>query len=291
MKITDCIGKKEFITIIEFLPPQYPNLDKLEGHVRSIQDYTQFISLTSKPGALNSLYVAGLLELGRGIKTNFIPHITLREFGNSHEMVCSLIMASATAGIDNLFVMSGDSFSTNESVYNYTSELVKFISDMNEGTSPYLKKKVEPTNFCIGVVASQYRDRKTELRVLEAKKEAGAEYAILQMCFDPHAPDEYSYKLFCEELQNYLGCDFPVIAGIPIPDKSTIDFAEGSAESDPIYMPEIVKKRILQSADDKLERIEIAREILDYFRSKTDVPGVDIFSRGSVKLAKEVLKE
>jgi methylenetetrahydrofolate reductase (NADPH) len=285
VKVSDCILKKVFTTIVEFLPPVDSSLEKLKNDVYSIQDYTDFISLTSKPGSADSMMTAANLMVDKSIKMNFISHLTLRGVGRSEEMAYSLCTTAAMFGVDNLLVMRGDSFDAHKSDYNYASQLVKKISDMNKGINPYRKKRVKPVDFCIGVVANQYRqDEKEELKALKAKIDAGAKYVILQMCFEVD-----SYKLFCERAFDYLGRRVPIFPSVPVPDKSTIRFVEKLGSVDEICVPEHVKKRIEGVTNDREEGIKIAREILNELRYDIGVPGVDIISRGDLNLALRVL--
>jgi 5,10-methylenetetrahydrofolate reductase len=294
MKVTDFTKKGEFVKIVELLPPKELNLDKLEQRVSLIQDHADFISLTSKKEAyaVTSLDAASSLSLRGAVRAEFIAHITLIEFGEIRELPFIRLMGAHRFGVGNLLVMRGDGEFAGGS-YCYACDLVKAICDMNRGTDPS-GNRCEPTDFCIGAVISQYRDREEEFKAARAKRINGAEYFITQMCFDPYCEgrhEEYSYPAFCERLFDFLGERVPVIAGVPIPDRSTIRFIEEKGATDPIYIPDAVRRRILESKDDKEERITIAREVLSYFRDDIGVPGVDVFSTGNVKLASRILEE
>jgi 5,10-methylenetetrahydrofolate reductase len=292
MKVIDCIDKGEFVTIVELLPPKELNIDKLERYVSSIQGITRFVSLTSKKEAyaITSLDAASALGMRGAIETDFIAHITLIEFGEIRELPYIRLKSAAQFGVRNLLVMRGDGEFSGGG-YRYACVLVETIHNMNAGIDPR-GQKCEPTDFCIGAVISQYRDRKEEFNAAREKRRCGAEYFITQMCFDPFCTGQYpqhSYEAFCRDLYDHLGERVPVIAGVPIPDKSTIGFIHDKQGEDPIFMPDTLEERIHNCENDRDERITIAREILAYLRDATDAPGVDIFSIGNVKLARRVL--
>jgi|GEM_PF-3476942 len=288
MKVSEFLKKGRFITIVEFLPPIDSSLERLKEDIRLIQDRTDFISLTSKPGSANSIMTAANLLSDPSVRTNFIPHLTLRGVGRSEEMAYSLCTTAAMFGIDNLLVMRGDGFEPEKCDYRYASQLVARIKEMNQGINIFRKARIKPTDFCIGVVANQYReDIKEELKALKAKFASGAEYVILQMCFDIA-----SYRSFCQQAFDYLGREVPILPSIPIPDRSTIRFIEKKlGRVDPIRMPDQVKRRIEKAEDDREEGIRIAKELLSGFKEDKNVPGVDVISRGDLNLALSVLQE
>ncbi|MCK4830564.1 methylenetetrahydrofolate reductase [bacterium] len=285
MKVTDRIRENGFATIIEFLPPMGHRLGRLRSDIGTIQKYADFVSLTSKEGRAGSLFTALMLKK-EFEDIDIVPHVTLREWSSS-EIVHGMLMGAAMADMDNILVMRGDRLDPEKSAHRCSSQLVEEISGLNNGKCRYRKRISEPTHFNIGVVANQYRESREELTALKQKIDAGAEYVILQMSFDP----ERDYFPFRERAYDFLGRDdIPIIPSIPIPDKSTIGFVEKKLQGvDAIKIPKGVKRRILSAKDDRAEGIEIAREILCQVRDKA--PGVDILSRGSKDLVYEVLRD
>jgi 5,10-methylenetetrahydrofolate reductase len=285
MKVTDCIKKNGFATIVEFLPPMGHRLERLRGDVGAIRKYTDFISLTSKEGRAGSLFTALMLK-NEFRDIDIVPHVTLREWGSS-EIVHGMLMGAAMADMDNILVMRGDGFDPGKSAHSCSSQLVEEICGLNNGRCRYRKRASEPTHFNIGVVANQYRKDREELTALKQKVDAGAEYVILQMSFEP----ERDYFPFRERAYEFLGReDIPIIPSIPIPDKSTIGFVEKRLRDvDSIKIPKGVKRRILSARDDQAEGIEMAREILCQVRERA--PGVDVLSRGNKDLVYQVLRD
>ncbi|HEX9746389.1 MAG TPA: methylenetetrahydrofolate reductase [bacterium] len=292
MKVTDYIAENRFVTIVELLPPKKLNLDKLEKSVASLQPLCDFISLTSKKEAYacTSLDTAASLSVRHTVETKFLAHITIMEFGEIRELPFIRILGSSNFGIENFLVMRGDGEYHGGS-YRYSSDLVRAIHDMNMGVDPY-GRQCTPTDFCIGAVVSQYKNRDKELEIARVKRENGADFFITQMCFDPFWEGEtnkYSYTQFRKDLHEFLGEDVPVIAGVPIPDRSTINFVKSKKGEDPMYFPGALEERLNSASEDQEERIKVAQEILVYLRDVAKAPGVDVFTIGKAKLARKVL--
>lgn len=102
-------------------------------------------------------------------------------------------------------------------------------------------------DFCVGVAAfctphAESKDADLDARILVDKAEAGAEFAITQLFFEP---DQY-FDLV--DRVRALGCDIPIIPGImPVTNvKQLAKFAELSGHE----LPQLVIDRLTAVADD-----------------------------------------
>jgi methylenetetrahydrofolate reductase (NADPH) len=116
--------------------------------------------------------------------------------------------------------LQGDSIKTEPNFvpeqdgHNYANELVEQIVNLNNGN--YLDEdltNVKETNFCIGVAGYPEKhikapNRKTDLRYLKKKVDAGAEYIVTQMFFDNAV-----YFRFVDDCKA-AGINVPIIPGL-----------------------------------------------------------------------------
>jgi methylenetetrahydrofolate reductase (NADPH) len=216
IKITDLIERHEFTLSAEIMPPR--NGSGAGGVLTQIQQLTeagaQYLAVTK--GAGGSLR-GGSLPIAQTIKTQFqtpcIAHFTCRDL--LAEEVENQLIDHHLFGIRNILALRGDppegtEWKTREGSYQFAYQLVEQIRLLNDGK--YLERngfKIEDrekTEFCIGVAC--YPDHPTaneRVEFFKRKVDAGAEFAISQMLFDPD-----SYARFLDET---AGCAIPVLPG------------------------------------------------------------------------------
>jgi methylenetetrahydrofolate reductase (NADPH) len=175
--------------------------------------FLERISIKKRPGTVG---ICAAIMNKYGIDA--VPHIicggfTKEETENAHIDLNLL-------GIDNVLALQGDSIKTEPNFvpeqdgHAYASELVQQIVQLNNGN--YLDEdlnNVKETNFCIGVAGYPEKhitapNRKTDLRFLKKKVDAGAEYIVTQMFFDNKA-----YFRFVDDCRE-AGITVPIIPGL-----------------------------------------------------------------------------
>ncbi|PKQ31376.1 MAG: methylenetetrahydrofolate reductase [NAD(P)H] [Actinobacteria bacterium HGW-Actinobacteria-2] len=145
-------------------------------------------------------------------------------------------------------------------------------------------------DFCVGVAAfpdahPEHHDFDLDARILAAKEQAGAEFAITQLFFDADA-----YFRLVERVRA-LGCELPIIAGImPVTNISQIErFASFSGAE----LPAPVVSRLRAVADDPAAvrevGVEIAVELCDRLLAG-GAPGLQFFTQNRSKATAEILR-
>jgi methylenetetrahydrofolate reductase (NADPH) len=143
-------------------------------------------------------------------------------------------------------------------------------------------------DFCVGVAAfpdahPERSDLDLDARVLVAKAEAGASFAITQLFF---TADDYFALV---DRVRALGCDIPIIPGImPITNvRQMIRFAELSGAA----LPTSVTDRINEVADDddQVRRvgIRIGTELSEELLSR-GAPGLHFFTQNRSRATREI---
>lgn len=219
-KITDVLAEGRFTLSAEVIPPrngceQESILSSIESLVRA---GAQFLSVTK--GAGGSLR-GGSLPIALAIKERFavpaIAHFTCRDLAPAD--IENQLMDHHYFGVRNILALRGDppsdqpDWKPREGSLRYAYELIERIRALNEGA--FLSRpeerggfERERTDFCVGCAV--YPEAPTPLEragYFQKKIEAGAEYAITQMCFD-----EDAYARFLDECGSFAG-GIPVLPG------------------------------------------------------------------------------
>lgn len=239
MKITEHIkgAKGKTLFSFEIIPPQKgQNIQKLYDNIDPLMEFKPpFIDVTTsreehvyieKPGGLLQKKVTRMRPGTVGIcaslmnkyQIDTVPHVLCGGF--TREETEYVLVDCHYLGIDNVMALRGDAMK-DEAIFQakvegnqYASELVKQISDLNQGK--YLHEIIETTykaNFCIGVAGYPEKHMEapslaSDLRRLKEKIDLGAEYVVTQMFFD-----NKKYFEFVEAARE-AGIDVPIIPGI-----------------------------------------------------------------------------
>jgi len=225
--VIDIISQKKFTYSAEIIPPRN-GTDFLEvfSFIRDLKkgDF-DFISVTH--GAGGSLR-GGTLPIAYHTQSQFgmtsIAHLTCR--GNSREELENILIDHHYFGLHNILALRGDppdginsDFKNVSGGFHYAWELVELIKNLNEGNyltrEGYDKEKVKTgmkTRFCIGVASYPDDHSGKDIEYLKVKKDAGANFSITQLVFDPER-----FFSFYEKVDKQVAAGFPVFPGIRIP--------------------------------------------------------------------------
>ncbi|HSP13749.1 MAG TPA: bifunctional homocysteine S-methyltransferase/methylenetetrahydrofolate reductase [Thermoanaerobaculia bacterium] len=287
-------GKKiaagEFVTTIEITPPKGPNPDKMIDSVRAIkQAGVDAVNVPDGPRAQNrmgAIAVAVLLQQRVGIET--VLHYCCRD--RNLLGMHSDLLGCAALGLHNLLLITGDPpkmgpYPEATAVFDIDSiGLTNMVSLMNRGLDLGGNPFGEPTCFTIGVgVNPGHLDLDYELRRLDWKVKAGAEYAITQPVFDAGQLETFLRRI--EDMK------LPVVAGIwPLLSYRNAQFMNNEVPGVSVPDDVIERMRIASEKGKEFglrEGVAIARETLERVRGA--VAGVQVSApMGRVDLALQV---
>ena len=284
------IANGEFVTTIEITPPKGPNPDAMIHGVESIKAAgVDAVNVPDGPRAQNrmgAIAVAVLLQQRVGIET--VLHYCCRD--RNLLGMHSDLLGCAALGLHNLLVITGDPpkmgpYPEATAVFDIDSiGLTNMVSLMNRGLDLGGNPFGEPTCFTIGVgVNPGHLDLEYELRRLDWKVKAGAEYAITQPVFD------------VRQLEHFLGriehMQLPIVAGIwPLLSYRNAQFMNNEVPG--VSVPDEVMERMRIAGEKSKEHamhegVAIARETLERVRGR--VAGVQVSAPlGRVDLALQV---
>ncbi|MFZ2493427.1 MAG: bifunctional homocysteine S-methyltransferase/methylenetetrahydrofolate reductase, partial [Thermoanaerobaculia bacterium] len=241
------LAKGEFVTTIEITPPKGPNPDALIASVVAIKAAgVDAVNVPDGPRAQNrmgAIAVSVLMQQRVGIEP--ILHYCCRD--RNLLGMHSDLLGCAALGVRNLLLITGDPpkmgpYPDATAVFDIDSiGLTNMVSLMNRGLDLGGNPFGEATRFTIGVgVNPGHLDLEHELRRLDWKVKAGAEYAITQPVFDPRLLEQFLDRI--ESLR------LPVVAGIwPLLSYRNAQFMNNEVPG--VSVPE-----------DVLERMRIASE-------------------------------
>lgn len=271
------------LSSFEFFPPK--SEDESERLWRTIHHLTplepDFVSVTYGANGSNrdrTIHLTRRLAHDSDFRT--MGHLTCAS--QSTDELVSTIESYRDSGMKHVLAVRGDmpggpteTFVPHPRGLANATELVRLVKEVGD--------------FCVGVAAfpdahPQAKDPALDARLLVAKAEAGAEFAVTQLFFDADA-----YFRLVDRVRA-LGCDLPIIPGImPITLYSQVRrFAEFSGAA----LPAAVVARLDEVADDPAAVREVGTSIgVDLARRLLagGAPGLHFFTQNRSAATRSIL--
>ncbi|MFC0624341.1 methylenetetrahydrofolate reductase [NAD(P)H] [Kribbella deserti] len=275
-------GTKSFS--FEFFPPKTPEAEEvLWRAIREIEQLRPtFVSITYGAGGSTRDGTIRVTErVAQDTSLTPIGHLTC--VAHSRDELRSVIGAYAGAGVRNVLALRGDppggptkEWIAHPDGLNHAVELVSLVRELGD--------------FCVGVAAfpdkhPEAADLDADARVLVAKAEAGADYAITQMFF---RADDY-FRLV--DRVAALGCEMPILPGImPVTNVKQI---QRMAELTGMALPTEVTDRLYAVDGDpaavRAVGIEIATDLSDRLLAG-GAPGIHFITLNRSTATREVFQ-
>ena len=266
----------------EFFPPKdEAGEQQLWQAITELEPYgPTFVSVTYGAGGTTRDRTVAITErIAR--ETSLLPVAHLTCVGHTTDELTAILDDLARAGVDHVMALRGDPpggpgtpWTPTEGGLTYANELVALIrqrADMRIGVAAFPEGHVEAA------------DLEADARVLKAKYDAGAEFAVTDMVL--RASD---YVALVERAQA-IGADLPIIPGImPILNLRSM---ERMVEFSGRQLPEEVTSRLVPLAEDpaalRAEGIVIATELCEALLD-AGAPGLHFFTLNRSKATREI---
>jgi methionine synthase / methylenetetrahydrofolate reductase(NADPH) len=267
--------KKQFVTLVELVSPKGVSPAQQILKTRKLHQFgIDAINIPDGPRAsarMSALALAVILQKEVGIET--VLHFACRD-RNVIGMQSDLLGAWAL-GLRNILAITGDppklgNYPNATAVFDVDAiGLTNLINRLNHGLDLAGNPIGDPTGFTIGVgVNPGAINLDEELRRLDWKIEAGAEYMITQPVFDLKILERFMKRI--EHIK------LPLLCGIwPLVSYRNAEFMNNEVPG--ASVPEDILDRMRRTTTKEegfLEGVKIARET--YERVKPDVAGVQL---------------
>ncbi len=256
------LGRGEFLTMVEIVPPKGTDIRKEVEGARFLKSVgVDAVNIPDSPRASARMSNQALsLLIQREVGIEAILHYTCRD-RNVLGIQSDLLGADAV-GIRNLICITGDppkmgNYPDATAVFDVDAiGLVNVVHNLNRGMDIGGNPIGSGTGFVIGVGANPgHTDLEEEIRRFEYKVQAGAEYAVTQPVFD--------LRLLENFLRRIEHCRVPVVAGIwPLVSVRNAEFMKNELR---VSVPDSILERMARAQNPEAARAEgvaIAREML-----------------------------
>ena len=278
----------QFVTIVEVPPSRGHDATEAVAAACALRDHhVDVVAVPDGPrsGArLSALSLAVLMSQQHGIET--LLQYSCRD--RNLLGIQSDLLGAHALGLRNILGITGDARSLGDipdatAVFDVDSiGLTNVVNRLNHGLDIGGQSIGAPTRFHAGVMANPSRDLDQELKRLEYKVEAGAEFVITRPIFDAQAFERF--------LQRVEAFRIPIIVGL-WPFDSALNAEFMANEVPGVTVPEALVERMRRAASAEAaeaEGVSIARELLRNLRAMAQ--GVHIFTQsGKIDRAFDVL--
>ena len=252
----------QFIRAIELLPPRgHAPADALDGAARLAKRGVDVVTIPDGPriGArMSALSMAVLVQQRAAVEA--LLQYSCRD--RNLLGIQSDLLGAHAMGVRNVLGITGDVRNLGDipdatAVFDVDSiGLTNVINRLNHGLGIGGQSIGAPTGFHTGVMVNPSRDLDQELRRLEFKVEAGAEFAVTRPVFDIAAFERF--------LKRVEPMRLPIIVGI-WPFESALNAEFMANEVPGVTVPDAIVERMRATTSTEaaaLEGVRIAREIV-----------------------------
>lgn len=250
-----------FAVTVELDPPRGFDPTEIFARVKDLVESGLVDTINVSDNALAQIHMSALatcalLQARMGVET--VLHVTTR-----HRNLLALhseLLGAQSLGVRNVLTIKGDPPQMGDYPYATAvsditpSGLVKFIKDLNRGSTRVEGVLEHPTSFFVGCALNlNAQDQDHELHVLERKLKAGADFVMAQPVYDPEVVHRW--------LQRLGKFPVPLLLGVlPLRTFRHAEFLHNEVPG--ILIPEEIRDRLRRSRTPSEEGLLVAEELL-----------------------------
>jgi len=257
------IDADHFVTSVEVNPPQ--GLDPY-GRIEKAQMLVdRGIDVVNTSDGPRAKAVMSNLSFGKLMSDEIDNEVILHVCGRDRNLLGtqSHLLGAHISGMNNLCVITGDppkegDYPHATAVFDLDSiGILRMVSNLNRGLDP-AGKGLEGTTefFCATGAEPGAQDYEREIRRLEKKKQAGANFVMTQPVYDPEVLDE-----FLDDIEHI---EMPILVGmLPLASHRNAQFLHNEIPG--MSVPENIRRRmeaVGSGPEARKEGVEIAQETL-----------------------------
>jgi methylenetetrahydrofolate reductase (NADPH) len=273
------IEQGEFAITAEIVPPLSATKTMLLQEAEVLRSVVDAINVTDGAGAATTMSSFSAAALLAAAGHEPVLQITCRD--RNRIALTADLLGAAAQGCYNLLVLMGDDPAKGDqpqakAVFDLDSrDLMRVATALRvDGNMPSGKKITDRPPFYVGA-ADMPLDPAADWKPtgLQAKIDAGAQFAQTQFCFEPEVAQRYIARLRDEGVTEKLG----ILLGIgPILSAKSARWMNGNLYG--VTIPETTIKRLEQASDAKLEGKIICAELIQQYREIPGLAGVHIMA-------------
>jgi methylenetetrahydrofolate reductase (NADPH) len=269
----------EFAMTAEIVPPMSADKTQLLKEAEVLRGLVDAINVTDGAGAATTMssFASSALLAAAGLEP--VLQITCRD--RNRIALTADLLGAAAQGCYNLLILMGDDPAKGDQpnakpVFDFDSrDVMRVATSLRvDGQMPSGKLIAERPPFFVGA-ADMPQDPPADWKPtgLQAKMDAGAQFAQTQFCFEPEVAKRYIGRLRDEGITEKLG----ILLGIgPILSVKSARWMNENLYG--VTIPEITIKRLEQASDAKLEGRKICAELIQQYREIPGLAGVHIMA-------------
>jgi len=280
---------RRFVTTVELTPPRGSDPAAMLAAAR------RFVSV-----GVDAVHVADNPTARASMSGAIAAHLIMRETGlpailhfscRDRNLVGlqSDLLGAAALGIPAIVALTGDpsnigDFPKATSVFDVTAlGLTRILRGLNEGRDHSGSDIGAPAHFRIGAAVNPVpRDFAAECARLDEKIEAGADFAVTQPVFETAAMVPF--------LERARAAGIPVLVGLlPLRSFANAEFLHNEVPG--VQIPEAIRERMRNAADETREGARIARELMVEFAATPGVAGVYIVSQERYEIVADIVAD
>lgn len=256
------LAEGRFVKAVELVPPRGHEARSALEHAKSLSALG--VDLITVPDGPRSGARMSALSLAVLVQQHVGAEVLLQYSCRDRNLlgIQSDLLGAHAMGVRNVLGITGDVRTLGDipdatAVFDVDSiGLTNVITRLNHGLDIGGQPLGEPTAFHTGVMVNPSRDLDQELRRLEFKVEAGAEFAVTRPVFDVAA-----FERFLARVESF---DLPILVGI-WPFESALNAEFMANEVPGVTVPDALVERMRRTSNAEAavqEGIAIARELV-----------------------------
>jgi methylenetetrahydrofolate reductase (NADPH) len=273
------IANGEFAITAEIVPPLSASKSRLLEEAEVLRGEIDALNVTDGAGASTTMssFSASALLAAAGFEP--VLQITCRD--RNRIALSADLLGAAAQGCYNLLILMGDDPAKGDQpeakpVFDFDSrDVMRVATALREaGKMPSGKTISERPPFFVGA-ADMPLDPPTDWKPtgLQAKIDAGAQFAQTQFCFEPDVARRYIARLNDEGITSRLG----VLLGVgPILSVKSARWMNENLYG--VTIPESIIQRLQQADDARLEGRKICAELIQQYREIPGLAGVHLMA-------------
>lgn len=276
MAFKEALRSKDFVVTAHLNLVDHADADSLVRHARILQPAVDAVHLTEA----SSAHIAGIAAAALVLQHDIDPIIHMNCRDRNSIALQKDVMGAAALGVTSVMVSRGAKIRKGlkrgiRNVYDTTAlDLMTWIQGLNQADDA-----VPGAKLCVGAFAEVFGPAVTwKPKNLARKCNAGANFVLLQACFDMDVARSYMERIVATKLTHRANF---IMTLLPLPSAEVALWVRENLKG--ALIPDYIIERLEQASDPEREGIEICAELMQEIKSIPGVSGIDLLNLGNIE--------